>query len=130
MGRVTLLTTKTAAIVLGVIFLIVGGLGYVPNPIVGENGIFVVNQAHNLVHLASGVVLLLGAFMNLGGLALKVLGLVYAAVAVLGFVMTGDMLLGVIHINQADRLLHVALAVVLLLAGFTLPSEAGQKAAA
>ena len=124
------MTTKLAATVLGVIFLIVGGLGFVPNPIVGEDGIFVVNQAHNLVHLASGVVLLAGAFMNLGALALKVMGLVYVAVAVLGFVITGDMLLGDIDINQADRYLHVALAAVLLLAGFALPSETAQKAAA
>ena len=124
------LTTKLAAIVLGIVFLVVGALGYVPNPIVGETGIFVVNPMHNVVHLVSGAVLLIGAFMNLSGLVLKLLGLVYAAVAVLGFVMTGDTLLGLIQLNQADRLLHVALAAVLLLAGFALPGEAGQKSAA
>jgi hypothetical protein len=124
------LTTKLAAIVLGVVFLIVGGLGYVPNPIVGESGIFVVNPMHNLVHLLTGAVLLIGGLVNLGGIVLKVLGLVYLAVAVLGFVMTGDMLLGLIQLNDADRYLHVALAAVLLLAGFALPGEAATKAAA
>jgi hypothetical protein len=34
------------------------------------------------------------------------------------------MLLGLVHINPADNWLHVALAVVILGAGFLLPDEA------
>ena len=115
---------KTAALVLGFVFIIVGVLGYVPNPIVGPSGIFVTNTVHNLIHIGSGIVLLLGAYSSLGSsLALKVIGVVYAIVAVLGFLMPGDMMLGMVAMNGADRWLHVALAIVILYAGFGLPIE-------
>jgi hypothetical protein len=121
---------KTAALVLGFVFIIVGVLGYVPNPIVGPGGIFVTNQTHNLIHIASGIVLLLGAYSSLGSsLALKIIGVVYAVVAVLGFLMPGDMMLGMVAMNSADRWLHVALAIVILYAGFGLPAESKIAAA-
>ena len=117
------LTTKTAAIVIGVVFILVGVLGFIPNPIVYDDGIFAVNPAHNLVHIISGIVLLAGAYTSLGSaLALKFIGVVYALVAVLGFMMSGDMLLGLVHVNGADHALHVVLALVILIAGFALPS--------
>jgi hypothetical protein len=122
---------KTAAMVLGIVFLIVGALGFVPNPIVSPDGLFVVNATHNWIHVASGIVLLLGAYSPLGaGLALRVIGIVYAIVAVLGFVMPGDMLLGMIAMNTADHWLHVVLAIVILYAGFGLPDNTRAAATA
>jgi hypothetical protein len=115
------LTAKTAAIVLGAVFVLVGVLGFIPNPIVGPDGIFMTNMSHNLIHLVSGAVLLAGAYTSLGpSLALKIIGVIYAIVASLGFVMSGDMLLGMVAMNAADRWLHVLLAIVLLAAGFGL----------
>jgi len=116
-----ILNAKTAAMVLGIVFLIVGALGFVPNPIVGENGIFLTNHTHDWVHIGTGIVILLGAYSPLGAtLTLRVVGIVYAIVAVLGFVMPGDMLLG-LAMNMADHWLHVVLAIVVLYAGFGLP---------
>jgi len=116
-----ILNAKTAAMVLGIVFLIVGALGFVPNPIVGENGIFLTNHTHDWVHIGTGIVILLGAYSPLGAtLTLRVVGIVYAIVAVLGFVMPGDMLLG-LAMNMADHWLHVVLAIVILYAGFGLP---------
>jgi hypothetical protein len=118
------LNAKTAAIGLGLVFLVIGVLGFVPNPLVSPTGLFVVNTPHNLVHVVSGLVLLAGPYAGLGSaLALKIVGIVYAAVAILGMVMGGDMLLGMIAMNTADHWLHVALAVVILAAGFLLDDE-------
>ncbi len=115
---------RTAAIVIGVVFLVIGLLGFVSNPIVGPTGFFVTNPTHNGVHIASGVVLLLGAYSGLGpAMALRVIGVIYAIIAVLGFLMPGDMMLGMIAMNSADRWLHVALAIVILYAGFGLSAE-------
>ena len=115
-----ILNAKTAAMVLGIVFLIVGALGFVPNPIVGENGTFLTNHTHDWVHIGTGIVILLGAYSPLGAtLTLRVVGIVYAIVAVLGFVMPGDMLLG-LAMNMADHWLHVVLAIVILYAGFGL----------
>jgi hypothetical protein len=76
-------------------------------------------------------VLLLGAYSPMGAsLALRVIGIIYAIVAVLGFVMPGGMLLGMIAMNMADHWLHVVLAIVILYAGFGLPDDNRAAAAA
>jgi hypothetical protein len=119
------LNAKTAAVVIGIAFLAAGILGFFSNPLFSPTGLFAVNTAHNLVHLISGVVLLAGAYSSLGAsLALKIVGVVYALVAILGLVMGGNMLLGLIAMNPADHWLHVAFAIVLLAAGFMLEDEA------
>ena len=48
------------------------------------------------------------------------IGVAYLAVAGLGFVTSGNMLLGMIHINEADRWLHLGLAFAILLPGVLL----------
>jgi hypothetical protein len=124
-----IVNAKTAAMVLGIVFVIVGALGFFPNPIVGQNGIFMTNHMHDWVHVGSGIVLLLGAYSPLGSsMALRVVGIIYAIVAVLGFVM-GDMVFG-IAMNMADHWLHVVLAIVILYAGFGLPDDSRVAATA
>jgi hypothetical protein len=121
------LSAKTAALILGVVFIIVGVLGYIKNPLVGEYGIFLTNNMHNLVHIISGIFLLIGVYTALSpSLALKILGVVYAIVAILGFVMMkgGDGVMFGIAMNMMDHWLHVALAIVILAAGFGLPAVA------
>jgi hypothetical protein len=54
----------------------------------------------------------------------RIFGLVYAAVAIMGFLKPGDtMLLGLISNNTADTWLHVGIAAVSLLLGF-MPAKA------
>ena len=115
---------KTMAILFGVVFLVVGILGFVPAVTKDDMllGIFHVNAAHNCVHLLSGVVALVCGMAGVGAsrLYFKIFGLVYGAVAVLGFLNPGEhtMLLGLISNNTADTWLHVAIAAVSLIVGF------------
>jgi hypothetical protein len=113
---------KTLAIVFGVVFVLVGILGFVPNPLVGAGAIFNTNHLHDLVHFVFGLILLAVAFMApaMSGMWLKILGVVYLVLAVLGFVLVpnGGSLLGLVTMNMADHLLHVVLGIVLLVAGF------------
>jgi hypothetical protein len=118
------MNARIAGLVLGIVFILVGILGFVPNPIVSPTGLFVVNTAHNLVHLVSGAVILAGVYSFGAGLGLKIIGVVYALVAILGLAMDTDMLLGAIAVNMADDWLHVVLAVAILVAGFALPDPA------
>ena len=59
---------KTAAVLFGVVFLLVGILGFVPAVTKDQMllGIFHVNAAHNCVHLLSGVVALLCGMCGAG----------------------------------------------------------------
>jgi hypothetical protein len=102
-------------IVLGVVFILVGILGFVNNPVLG---IFSVNALHNVIHLVSGILALVFAFKSAEA-ARKfalVFGLVYALVAVLGFV-APDFMSNLLMTNTADHWLHVVLAVVLIWVG-------------
>ena len=105
---------KTAAMVFGAVFVLVGILGFVNNPILG---LFEVSLMHNLVHLLSGVALLAVAFVDNGKnarMGLLALGVVYALVTVLGFAMPGLVESLGVNVNTADNFLHLLLAVVLL----------------
>lgn len=120
-----MVSSRTIALAFGVTFIVVAVLGFFPNSLVSPHGLFAVNLAHNLVHLATGLAFVAGAVVFIGreDRVTKVIGLLYLLVAVLGFFTRGDMLLGVVHINQADRWLHLGLAIVILAAGYLLGPE-------
>ncbi len=113
---------KTLATVFGIIFVLVGLLGFVPNPLVGPGALFEADAWHNLVHLLFGVILLVVAYTMAAkaGMWLKVLGVVYLILAVLGFftVAENGELLGFVAVNSADHWLHLVLGIVLLVAAF------------
>ena len=117
---------KSAALLFGVVFLLVGILGFVPAATpVHEGmpmllGIFHVNTVHNLIHLASGIVFLLCGMAGAGASRafFKIFGLVYALVAVLGFMNPAGPLLGMVANNPANNWLHTGLAVAMLYLGF------------
>ena len=107
-------------------FALAGFMAYMPNPLVGPDAIFATNGMHNVVHLMTA--LGFGAFAMVGDRAsilfMKGFGTVYLLVAVLGAITLGGdpegMLLGVVHINQMDNVLHGGLAISILAAGFGL----------
>ncbi len=111
-----MLNSKTICILFGSVFVLVGILGFIPNPLVSSEGLFETNAMHNFVHLLTGTAFLFGGLVLEGkeGLTLKTVTAVYFGVALLGFLTSGDMLLGMVHINEADRWLHLGLAVAML----------------
>ena len=70
-------------------------------------GIFAVNGAHNLVHIATGAIALVIALASPASLSLffKIFGVVYGLVAVLGYFAGDQPLLGIIAHNHGR---HVA----------------------
>lgn len=116
---------KKIAWIFGIVLVLVGILGFVPG--VANNGlllgIFQVDTMHNIIHLATGI-LAIAAAMGSGAYAslyFKVFGVVYALVALVGFVQ-GSTVLGLISINMADNLLHTAIAALALWVGFGMRS--------
>ena len=118
------MNARIVSLLFGVIFVAVGILGFTPNGLVAYDGIFAVNAVHNLVHILTGIVFLVAVIKYQGyeGRVLKIVGAAYVAVTIIGFLTSGNMMLGIIHINEADRWLHLGLAVAILGAGF-LPSK-------
>jgi hypothetical protein len=110
---------KTIAMVFGWIFLIIGVLGFISNPIVGDTGIFHADLNHNLVHIVSGIIFLWVSYKSpmKSSALLKIFGAVYLIVAILGFFMGSGSILGLIEVNSADNWLHLVLALVFIWAG-------------
>jgi len=112
---------KTFALVLGVVMLLIGILGYVMNPSGGLLlGIFAVDAPHNLIHVVTGIAGLAAAFMGWARLFCQAFGVIYLLVGVLGFVATNSagMLLGIMHNNMADNLLHLVIGGAAAFVGF------------
>ena len=116
---------KKAALAFGIVFLLIGILGFVPGATQTVNGmpmllgIFHVNAAHNVVHLLSGAAALLCAgSVPAARTYFRIFGVVYALVAILGFFAGDGLLLGLISNNMADVWLHVLIAAVSLFLGF------------
>jgi hypothetical protein len=113
---------KNFALLFGLVFVVVGILGFVGGlGIVGPTGFFVTDTAHDLVHLLSGIVLVLVsvAAPSKSKSALVVFGIVYLLVTVLGFMSASGSILGLLAINTADNYLHLVLGLALLLAGLS-----------
>ena len=112
---------KTFATTLGAVLLLIGILGYVLNPTGGLLlGMFAVNGAHNAIHVVTGIAGLAAAFMGWSRLFCQVFGAVYLLVGILGFVATDSsgMLLGMIHNNMADNILHLVIGGAAAYVGF------------
>ena len=112
---------KNWIIIFGVVFVLVGVLGLLGGVgIVGSDGFFVTNGAHDWVHLVTGILFLIVGFAaaQSAGMTMKIFGIVYLLVAVLGFVMETP-LLGFLAYNMNDNILHLVLGVVITWAGFS-----------
>ena len=110
---------KKLALVFGIVFVIVGILGFIPNPIVGMTGFFLTDAVHNIVHLLVGIILLVISLKAAAksAVALKVFGIIYLVLAIIGF-FSGSTILGLVAINGADNWLHLVLGIVIVAAGF------------
>jgi hypothetical protein len=111
----------TLAKVLGGIFIIVGILGFFPNPLVSWRGVFEVDTIHNIIHLVSGGILLAAPYYNSSGMALRVIGIVYAIITIIGFISYSA--LSWMAVNGPDNWLHLVLSALMIWGGYMLPSE-------
>lgn len=123
---------KQFAMIFGWVLLAVGILGFISNPIVGENGLFFADFNHNIVHLLSGLVFLYVAYKapEKSAMTLKVFGIVYLLVTVLGFLAVDGAtnmgsILGLVGVNSADNWLHILIGLGALIAGLKSDGKRG-----
>src|SRR5690348_13622409 len=111
---------KTVCKILGVVFLLVGVLGFVKPDLLGAH----LTMPHNLVHIVSGVIALYFGFAGTLSAAKAfslVFGVVYLALGILGMALgTGEQrmwIVGPLHLGQADHGIHILLGVIFLAGG-------------
>jgi hypothetical protein len=105
-------------LLVGLVLLAVGILGFISassfdtgNAVQGDSFLgFEVNGIHNLVHVASGLVLVAASPKRASARVVALaFGVVYGLVAIIGLA-DGEDVLGLLPVNAADNILHVALA--------------------
>ena len=80
-------------------------------------GLFEVNGWHNVIHLLSGLVLLAASrTWSIARTAALAFGLTYGLVTLMGLIDGADVL-GLIPVNPADNILHIALSLAGIAAG-------------
>jgi Domain of unknown function (DUF4383) len=143
------MNARNFAMVLGVVFIVVGILGFVPGitrmhdiddpnlTVEGPGhghllGLFHVNVLHNLVHIVFGV---LGIFMARGGKArdyCRFVAIAYGLLAILGLIpaMKLQYTFGLIPIEGHDVWLHALIAIAAAYFGWAAPSERAPAATA
>jgi hypothetical protein len=113
------------ALLFGATLVLAGILGFVVdssfdvgNGIQGDDLVFFeVNGIHNIVHIASGAVLLAVAGRPAPARVVAIgFGLVYGLVTILGLI-DGEDVLGLIPVNTADSILHLAIATIAVVSG-------------
>lgn len=119
---------KTVALVFGIVFLLIGVLGYVPALTPGGAllGVFMVHGLHNVVHLLFGVLGIAAALTGMEVLYNRAAGVIYLVLGLLGFIpalVPNGMLLGLVMINTADNFLHLVIGAVLVYVGFALTAR-------
>lgn len=112
---------------MGSLFLIGGILGFVPGVIKDGMylGIFMVNTPHNILHIASGLIFLIGSLFS-EALTLwwfRIFGLFYASISVAGLAIGDGKISGLISNNMFDAYGHAALALIMLSIGFAVPRK-------
>ncbi len=123
-------TSRLFALVFGAIYVLVGLIGFLrpltdaPHDglLVAKTafllGIFAVNWFHNLAHVVIGAVgLAASPRAGTARLYAQVIGIAYAVLFVIGLV-TKDFL-GILPLNDADNVLHLASALLALVIGFS-----------
>lgn len=132
--------TRTFALIYGIVFLLIGVLGFVPalltHPVAHEAhphlhvnafegyllGLFHVNVLHSLVHVLFGVlgIAMSRRFDTARGYA-KLVAISYLLLAIMGLIPGLNTVFGLIPIHGNDVWLHVLLAVPALYFGFAGP---------
>jgi len=109
---------KNICKVLGIIFLIVGIIGFAAPRFLGMH----LTPTHNIIHLVSAALALYFGFAASEAAAItfsRVFGIVYLLLGVAGF--AGLNMIGganVLMLGLADNIVHILLGVVFIIAGF------------
>jgi hypothetical protein len=137
--------TRTFALVAGIVFLVVGVLGFVPEVTVDHVlafipektggheyllGIFAVGTVHNLINLVIGALGIAAYYGDRARLYCQGLGIVCLLIGILGFIPVllhgNGMLLGLFDVNLADNLVYLVIGAIAAYLGFAPRFSGGQ----
>lgn len=113
---------RAFAFIVGIIFLIVGIAGFIPQIITGGHlaQVFRVNIWLNILHVVSGFLAFVAGFSPrmLVRLYYQIFGVLYSILAILGFIYGEKDIFGFLASNNPDTWFHVIIAIACLILGY------------
>lgn len=133
----TMKPAQKFALIIGIVYLVMGVMGFIPvlvsqpatesaaqqSAIAGElgylMGLFPVNGAHNVIHIATGLIGIVAAIaLDSSRFFAGQLGIYYTALAVLGMIPVANTVFGLFPIYGLDVLLHGVTGLLGIFFGF------------
>ena len=114
-------TNRVVALIIGIVFTVIGILGLIFDTTGGYLLGFQVDLVHNLVHLVTGILGLAAAYTGWSRTFNQVFGIIYIIVGIVGLIPAlyfDNRLLGIMHVNPADNILHLVVGIVAAAVGF------------
>jgi len=121
---------KTISTILGIVFLLVGLVGFVKPDLMGTH----LSLAHNLIHIISGAVALyfgLAGTLSAAKTFCFAFGVVYGLLGVAGFLLGKratdprlfKILPGILELGRVDHTLHIMLGILFIIGAVTTANE-------
>jgi hypothetical protein len=137
------MTTRYFALILGIVFLLIGIAGFIPGLLVQPEptpdvavtesfgrlfGLFPVNMLHNLVHIVFGIwgIAAYRSYSGARGYS-KAVAVIYAVLAVMGLIPGLNTTFGLIPLYGNDIWLHALIAIAAAYFGFFATERAGDR---
>jgi len=114
-------TNRAIALIIGIIFLVIGILGLIFDTTSGSILGFDVDLVLNFVHLLTGILGIAAAMTGWSRRFNQIFGIIYLIIGLAGLIPAfyiGDRLFGLIHANTADHFLHLIVGVFAAAIGF------------
>ncbi len=111
---------KTLAIILGIVFVVLSLVAFIPNQFIGaNNSLFTTDVTYNIMYLIFGIALLIAAGAGEGASALwlKIIGVLELILFIDGLFQSSA-LFSFIGANMADTWLNLVLGIILVLGGY------------
>jgi len=106
---------KSFALILGIVLLLVGILGFFSNPLVGDAGFFGTNTFQDVLHLIAGIFGIYVGTKGMGSSYNSSIGWIGVVLGILGFIPGASTLLASwLNINTNISVLHIALGIIAL----------------
>jgi hypothetical protein len=116
---------RILALVLGIVLTLVGIMGFFVSSSMSPGNLlgFNVDVVHNIIHLLTGLAALASVYGGWSRRFNQIFGIIYLVVALAGLVPAlyfDGRLLGLMHVNAADNVLHWVIALAAIIVGFVI----------
>lgn len=110
--------------IIGIIVALAGIIGFFNNPVIG---ILETNTIQNVVYIILGLLILMST-MKGHMMVTKIIGIIFAVLGILGFVLSGDTVIGLVESTTNVNSFNLIVGIIMLIIAFMNKGGSGHSA--